>query len=268
MRGWHITWISVSVVSDLLLVTLLTSLNMSFHASFVLYRHCLPASVHGKYFPSDCEAGLGRVDISCSFVQAKPRSCVWNKMAFVQKIWIRHRSSPTLKKKNEKTFLSLSGNEQDMYSSKKSTRTLIPIISRLTRALEILTRAQLSPCQVDGNLSNCRRPLSLGMRAMILSKAKLWCRALYTETSEKYSKTQTERKLGFGSHDAFKSGEFTCHKTTERYRSIVKQENQLMEDNRDEAREKELLQKIKNVPVEAPKDKEGNVLEPPNIFTI
>ena len=31
----------------LLLVTLLTSLNMSFHASFVLHRHCLSTTVHG-----------------------------------------------------------------------------------------------------------------------------------------------------------------------------------------------------------------------------
>ena len=33
-------------VPYLLLVTLLTSLNMSFHASFVLHGHCLPATVH------------------------------------------------------------------------------------------------------------------------------------------------------------------------------------------------------------------------------
>lgn len=35
--------------ADLFLVALLTSLNMSFHASFVLHWHCLPATVHGGY---------------------------------------------------------------------------------------------------------------------------------------------------------------------------------------------------------------------------
>ncbi len=88
----------------------------------------------------------------------------------------------------------------------------------------------------------------------------------YTETSEKYSKTQPERKLGFGSHDAFKSGEFTCYKTTERFRSLVKQENKLMELHRDEVREKELLEKIKDVSIEAPKDKEGKSLQLPTFL--
>ena len=88
----------------------------------------------------------------------------------------------------------------------------------------------------------------------------------YTETSEKYSKTQTDRKLGFGSHDAFKSSEFTCYKTTERFRALVKQENKLMELHRDEAGEKALLEKIKDIPVEAPRDKEGNVLDTPKFL--
>ena len=87
----------------------------------------------------------------------------------------------------------------------------------------------------------------------------------YSE-KEKYSKTQTDRKLGFGSGDAHKSSEFTCYKTTERFRAQVKQENKLMELHRDEAREKELLETIKDVPIEAPRDKDGNNLDTPKFL--
>ena len=86
----------------------------------------------------------------------------------------------------------------------------------------------------------------------------------YTEISEQYSKTQPvdQRKLGFGSHDATKSGEFTCNKATERFRSAVKQENKLRESHRNTSSEKEILSR-KEPPPLPPKDKNGNVLEVP-----
>lgn len=88
----------------------------------------------------------------------------------------------------------------------------------------------------------------------------------YTETSEKYSKTQplADRKLGFGSRDASKSGEFTCGKTTERYRGQVKQETKLMESHRDEAKEREILDKLPaNDATLPPKDRDGKSLAMP-----
>ena len=90
----------------------------------------------------------------------------------------------------------------------------------------------------------------------------------YTEIAEKYSKTQPldQRKLGFGSHDASKSGEFTCSKATQRYRSLVKQENKLMEMHRAVSKEKELLKNIKSVPVLPPKDKYGKTLRSPTFM--
>ncbi|KAL7535646.1 hypothetical protein ACHAWF_005224 [Thalassiosira exigua] len=87
----------------------------------------------------------------------------------------------------------------------------------------------------------------------------------YKEISEQYSKTQplTNRKLGFGSRDASKTGEFTCWKTTERYRGVVKQENKLIESHRDEAKEKETIQKLPTGPPLPPKDREGKNLKMP-----
>lgn len=84
------------------------------------------------------------------------------------------------------------------------------------------------------------------------------------EISEQYSKTQPldQRKLGFGSHDATKSGEFTCYKATERYRSVVKQENKLRELHRNASNEKDILS-IKTPPPLPPKDKSGKTLEVP-----
>jgi hypothetical protein len=52
----------------------------------------------------------------------------------------------------------------------------------------------------------------------------------YTELCEQgYSKSQPleERKLGFGSHDAFKRDEFTNTTATERYRDLLKSEKKL-----------------------------------------
>lgn len=85
----------------------------------------------------------------------------------------------------------------------------------------------------------------------------------FTETGEKYSKTQPldSRKLGFGSRDASKTGEFTDWKTTERYRSVVKQETQLMERHRSVVKETEILQKPKVLL--PPKDREGKELTMP-----
>lgn len=85
----------------------------------------------------------------------------------------------------------------------------------------------------------------------------------YIETSETYSKTQplANRKLGFGSHDASKTGEFTCWKTTERYRSVVKQENKLLESHRDEKKEREILQKLPQGAPRPPKNRDGKTLD-------
>ena len=88
----------------------------------------------------------------------------------------------------------------------------------------------------------------------------------YTEISEKYSKTQPldDRKLGFGSRDASKTGEFTCWKTTERYRSLVKQESRLMESHRDEAKEKQTAQAaIPRTDPLPPRDRDGKILKMP-----
>lgn len=76
----------------------------------------------------------------------------------------------------------------------------------------------------------------------------------------------SSRKLGFGSRDASKTGEFTCYKTTERYRTLVKQEIKLMESHRDESKEKELLQRIPKTAPLPPKDKAGNTLDMPTFM--
>lgn len=97
---------------------------------------------------------------------------------------------------------------------------------------------------------------------------QLYASSPYTEISEQYSKTQplANRKLGFGSRDASKTGEFTCWKTTERYRSAVKQENKLIESHRDESKEKKILSRLpKGAPL-APKDREGNSLNMPTFM--
>lgn len=80
-----------------------------------------------------------------------------------------------------------------------------------------------------------------------------------------YSKTQPlkNRKLGFGSRDASKTGEFTCWKTTERYRSVVKQENKLIESHRNESKEKEILQRLPKGEPLPPKDRDGRSLDMP-----
>ncbi len=93
----------------------------------------------------------------------------------------------------------------------------------------------------------------------------------YTERAEEYRKSQPleKRKLGFGSHDAFKSGEFTSTKATERYRTVVRNESNLYTRHRDEDKEKKLLEKLKSRPRELPKDKFGNnLVVPENLYDI
>jgi len=70
----------------------------------------------------------------------------------------------------------------------------------------------------------------------------------YIELGEKYTKTQPldQRKLGFGSHDAYKSSEFTSTKATDRYRSLVHKELIQSERSKDKIKEKMLLDKWKS----------------------
>lgn len=86
--------------------------------------------------------------------------------------------------------------------------------------------------------------------------------------SGQYSKTQPlkHRKLGFGSRDASKTGEFTCHKTTERYRTAVRQEQNLLEAHRDEGRERALLDGLPRGPPVPPKDRDGTSLTMPTFM--
>lgn len=90
----------------------------------------------------------------------------------------------------------------------------------------------------------------------------------YIEMSERYSKTQplADRKLGFGSRDASKTGEFTCWKTTERYRSAVKQERGLLEAHRDAGREAALRRRLPRGAPQAPRDRDGRSLDLPRFM--
>eukprot|EP00586_Coscinodiscus_wailesii_P020427 CAMPEP_0172506212 /NCGR_PEP_ID=MMETSP1066-20121228/192759_1 /TAXON_ID=671091 /ORGANISM="Coscinodiscus wailesii, Strain CCMP2513" /LENGTH=242 /DNA_ID=CAMNT_0013283133 /DNA_START=102 /DNA_END=830 /DNA_ORIENTATION=- len=87
----------------------------------------------------------------------------------------------------------------------------------------------------------------------------------YTELAETYTKTQPleKRKLGFGSHDAFKSGEFTSTKATERYRDLVRREVLLEAKSRDLKREARLRDQYASRPKTTPKDKFGRDLQVP-----
>ena len=89
----------------------------------------------------------------------------------------------------------------------------------------------------------------------------------YTEIAEQYSKTQPleKRKLGFGSHDAWKSGEFTSTKATERYRDVVKKESKHFDKQKDDEHITNLKNKLdeKRTP---PKDKFGNDLKEPKFL--
>jgi hypothetical protein len=94
----------------------------------------------------------------------------------------------------------------------------------------------------------------------------------YTELAEEYRKTQPldKRKLGFGSHDAFKSGEFTSTKATERYRDCVRNEMKLFDRHHQKQMTKENAQKVQGIIKEQnripPKDKFGQVLKEPEFL--
>ncbi|KAL7543398.1 hypothetical protein ACHAXR_013324 [Thalassiosira sp. AJA248-18] len=101
--------------------------------------------------------------------------------------------------------------------------------------------------------------------AVFISRSLSLIRYTFVFALHQYSKTQPlpNRKLGFGSRDASKTGEFTCWKTTERYRSLVKQENKLVESHRNEGKEKEIIQRLpKGAPL-PPKDRDGKCLDMP-----
>ena len=67
----------------------------------------------------------------------------------------------------------------------------------------------------------------------------------YVELAEPYHLTQpvAQRKLGFGTKDANKRGEFTSTRATERYRDLLVQEQMLMDKCRDKGMEKRLVAK-------------------------
>jgi len=90
----------------------------------------------------------------------------------------------------------------------------------------------------------------------------------YTEIAEQYTKTQPldKRKLGFGSHDAFKSGEFTSTKATERYRDCVRNESKLLDRHRKEERKKLLSMPSSQSTRGPPRDKFGNPLKEPEFL--
>ncbi|CAB1104240.1 unnamed protein product [Ectocarpus sp. CCAP 1310/34] len=62
---------------------------------------------------------------------------------------------------------------------------------------------------------------------------------------EKFSKTQPldKRKLGFGTKDAFRPGEFTATIRTEQYRDLLRAEKNIMEKHRDPAKDQAAAQK-------------------------
>jgi len=94
----------------------------------------------------------------------------------------------------------------------------------------------------------------------------------YSDLAEAYSKTQPlqNRKLGFGSRDAFKRGEFTSVKATERYRDVLKKESRFMEKVSQEKKKKNLTnnkEEMISLPERyPPKDRHGNDLIEPNFL--
>lgn len=81
----------------------------------------------------------------------------------------------------------------------------------------------------------------------------------YVELAEPYAKTQPadKRKLGFGTHDANKRGEFTSTRATERYRDLLVQEQKLMDKSRDTNREQMLVEKWDKQVRKNPVDRNG-----------
>ncbi|GMI08578.1 hypothetical protein TrRE_jg6277 [Triparma retinervis] len=84
----------------------------------------------------------------------------------------------------------------------------------------------------------------------------------YVELAEPYFQTQPpdKRKLGFGTKDANKRGEFTSTRATERYRDLLTQEQQLMDKCRDKDHEKRLVAKWDKQVRKSPTDPVGKPL--------
>ena len=95
----------------------------------------------------------------------------------------------------------------------------------------------------------------------------------YNDNAEKYSETfpLDERKLGFGSRDANKRGEFTSTKATDRFRETLKQEFKAMRskdlaatgDGSEENAEKQILEAALTPEPAEPKNREGEKLKLP-----
>lgn len=93
----------------------------------------------------------------------------------------------------------------------------------------------------------------------------------YTELAENFRTSQPldKRNLGFGSRDAFKPGEFTNTKATERYRDMVKNESKLLRRNQNGSRlSDEAIEKVQSFSEtrQPPKDKLGNALQEPKFL--
>ncbi|GMH98949.1 hypothetical protein TrLO_g14230 [Triparma laevis f. longispina] len=88
----------------------------------------------------------------------------------------------------------------------------------------------------------------------------------YVELAEPYAKTQPadKRKLGFGTKDANKRGEFTSTRATERYRDLLVMEQQLMDKARDKGKEQELVAKWDKQPRYPATNKAGQPLKEAN----
>mmetsp|Transcript_19910 Transcript_19910/g.29464 ORF Transcript_19910/g.29464 Transcript_19910/m.29464 type:complete len:176 (+) Transcript_19910:47-574(+) len=61
---------------------------------------------------------------------------------------------------------------------------------------------------------------------------------------EKFSKSQPNRKLGFGTKDAFRSAEFTATIRTEQYRDLLRKEQFLMNKFRNQKAEEEIIERV------------------------
>ncbi|GMI27882.1 hypothetical protein TeGR_g6753, partial [Tetraparma gracilis] len=85
----------------------------------------------------------------------------------------------------------------------------------------------------------------------------------YVELAEPYAITQPmdKRKLGFGTHDANKRGEFTSTRATERYRDLLVMEQQLMDKSRDHNMEKRLVEKWDKQVRKGPVDRNNKPLK-------
>ena len=98
----------------------------------------------------------------------------------------------------------------------------------------------------------------------------------YNDNAEKYSETfpLDERKLGFGSRDAMKRGEFTSTKATDRFRETLKQEFKAMrskdlavadDTSKENASEQNVTPLRPEAPAE-PKNREGETLRLPKFL--